>query len=146
MTWIVSYFYCQVKRFLLLSCMNIIFVSFMVGMALFYLYETPVLWEYIRQLEKIFHKSKKSNILFNGILLIKAYESTRLQMTYPHYLNKIYDNFFTRLLSCPICLGFWMSAAASGLIFEPMSVGVVSALSLMVYYSMKYLTTLSARL
>jgi hypothetical protein len=29
--------------------------------------------------------------------------------SYPEYLQAKYNNFFTRLISCPFCLGFWVA-------------------------------------
>ncbi len=34
-------------------------------------------------------------------------------MSYPIFLASYYNNFFTRLVSCPICLSFWLSALYS---------------------------------
>jgi hypothetical protein len=38
------------------------------------------------------------------------------EFNYPSYLKIKYPNFLTKLISCPVCLSFWMVLAASFLV------------------------------
>lgn len=126
--------------------MNTIYLSAIVGMILFYIYETQVVWEYLNELRKLFGKSKKADILFNGILLIEPYVLEKTKIGYMSYLNRTYNKFYTKLAACPICFGFWLSVLCSLFVFNPLSVGAIAALSLFIYYVMKYLTKLVSQL
>lgn len=48
------------------------------------------------------------------ICLVDLYENERAAsgglLDYPSFLRIKYDNFFTRLISCQLCLSFWISA------------------------------------
>ena len=55
--------------------------------------------------------------------------------SYHIYLNMKYDNFFTRLLACPFCLGFWIVIAAIAPIgLDPVFIPVVYVCSIMLYH------------
>lgn len=36
-------------------------------------------------------------------------KNKKLSLKYPEYLNLKYNNFLTKLVSCPFCLAFWWS-------------------------------------
>lgn len=46
------------------------------------------------------------------------------EYNYPAFLNEKYNNFFTKLLACPICLSFWPTLGASFflavILFDPL--------------------------
>ena len=86
-------------------------------------YNTDAVVEYIKLLG------------LSRLFKIDDYEQLTLgqgeDFTYPEYLVFRYDCFFTRLLSCPICLGFWLSfisCAIGGKYLHTFSIAFVSVL------------------
>lgn len=80
--------------------MEYIFYSFIASLALFFLYKTDVLVEYVR----LFRLSK--------LFFVDKYDDHLIKFpanSYWDFLLFEYNNFFTRLLSCPVCLGFWIN-------------------------------------
>jgi hypothetical protein len=66
-------------------------------------FDTDAFFEYIKTLR--LHKYG------NGIWQIPEYEDcikNDPDLSYVEFLNVKHNNFFTRLLSCPLCLGFWV--------------------------------------
>ena len=110
--------------------------SFIVCMVQYYLYSTNVVWEYLNHFTKFF-KSEKSKIFFHGVLMVGPAKN---QPNYIFYLNSIYNNFFTRLISCPICTGFWLSIIGSIIIGNIFYFGFIAYISLCLYFSIKFLT------
>lgn len=108
------------------------------------MYETDVVWEYLNKISD-FLKFKICNKFFYGILLIKAYPVSG-NKNYIEYLNKTYNTFTTRLISCPICLGFWISLIFSAYFRHLNLVFVYSFLSMCLYYLIKILTKLSSKI
>ena len=48
----------------------------------------------------------------NWLLFYSDYEELKkqdLRLTYLGYLRQYHNNFFTRLITCPICLSVWLS-------------------------------------
>ena len=65
-------------------------------------FDTDAFFEYIKTLR--LHKYS------NGIWQIPEYEDcikNDPDLSYVEFLNVKHNNFSTRLLSCPLCLGFW---------------------------------------
>tara|TARA_Y100000310_G_C20678233_1_gene814328 strand:+ start:1113 stop:1466 length:354 start_codon:yes stop_codon:yes gene_type:complete len=55
------------------------------------------------------------------------------ELTYPSFLLVNHDNFLTRLISCPICLGFWLNVSVC-LFFKDFSFFFVKVLlSILIY-------------
>jgi hypothetical protein len=55
--------------------------------------------------------------------------------SYHIYLNMKYDNFFTRLLVCPFCIGFWIVLAACMAVgLDPVFIPVVYVCSMLLYH------------
>lgn len=139
--------FCLKKQYIfLLSVMDIysiLLISITISMILYYIYETNVLWEYLNKISDLlnFNASKK---IFCGILLVKAYPSSQ-ESNYLQFINKMYNTFTTRLLSCPICLGFWMCLIA-GALSHIILVPIFAFISLTMYYFIKILTKLSAKI
>lgn len=76
--------------------------------------------------------------LFNlDIFYVKDYEKAKLNdmsLTYHGYLLLYHNNFFTRLITCPICFNFWMS-----LIFSLSCLSMfpqIFIVSLAIYYTL----------
>ena len=54
---------------------------------------------------------------------------------YHIYLNMKYNNFFTRLLACPFCFGFWIVLASSMAVgLDPILIPIVYVCSMMLYH------------
>jgi hypothetical protein len=75
-------------------------LSMLLGYALFVWFRTNAFVEYITlfKLDSFFYVSQYNELASNGysegyVLFLKEY---------------FYDNFFIRLVTCPICLGFWL--------------------------------------
>lgn len=68
--------------------------------------------------------------IFKKVNLIKEYEKLEYQMEFPLFLKQK-ENFLSKLITCHICLTFWLSM----LIFIPLDLNpiVLAYLSLMVY-------------
>jgi hypothetical protein len=76
---------------------------FLEALILIIWFNTEVLIEYLKLL--------KLNIFY-----IEEYEKAKLNdfsLTYHKYLIIYHNNFFTRLITCPICFNFWMSIILS---------------------------------
>jgi len=54
-------------------------------------------------------------------------------ITYPTFLKLKYDCLLTRLLSCPMCLSFWLSIAGCVGISSLLAIPLVYILSLLIY-------------
>lgn len=126
-----------------MNIIEILIASISISMILYYLYETDFLWEYLNKISKII-KIKKLDRLFYGILLLKAYKSSE-ESSYLMFINKIYNTFATRLISCPICFGFWISVIFS-IVTKPYMVFVYSFFSLIFYYLIKILTKIVSKI
>jgi len=54
-------------------------------------------------------------------------------LTYPHYLRMKHDNFFIKLITCPICLAVWLSIIHCVVIWQIILIPVVCIFSLIIY-------------
>jgi len=117
----------------------ILLSSLIICMVQYYIYSTNVVWEYLTLLSKIlkFNYTKK---YFQGILLLEASKNSP---NYIAYINSIYNNFFTRLISCPICSGFWLSLLSSIVLGNVLLFAPIAYLSLCLYFLIKILTNKS---
>tara|TARA_B100001094_G_C18145513_1_gene780445 strand:- start:275 stop:595 length:321 start_codon:yes stop_codon:yes gene_type:complete len=68
--------------------------------------------------------------IFRKIPIIKEYEKSEYQMEFPMFLKQK-ESFFSKLITCHICLTFWMSV----LCFIPLNLNlfVLAYLSLILY-------------
>lgn len=119
---------------------SILLSIFIITMIQYYLLQTNVLWEYLNIISK-FSNRPKWNMVVHGVLLIGPASSKK---NYILYLNETYNNFYTRLLSCPICIGFWMSIVASIICGNFLTFGIIAYFSLMAFYLIKILTNKSS--
>jgi len=127
-----------------MNILNLLVTSVSICMILYYIYETDVVWEYLNKISD-FSKHQKWQQFFYGLLLIRSYHSSG-DSNYLLYLNKTYNNFITRLISCPICFGFWISLICSILIGSIKYILVYAFISLVLYYIIKILTKLSSKI
>ena len=63
----------------------------------------------------------------------KMLSSTPFDITYPVFLKLNYNTFFTRLISCPMCLSFWLSVLGCIVISNLIAIPIVYILSLIIY-------------
>lgn len=79
--------------------------------ALFIWFKTNAFLEYLRLIDKAagLITKEKNEIIVD---FDKQHELSPSIM-FADYLNLKYDNFFGRLLSCPICLGVWINLTAT---------------------------------
>lgn len=79
-----------------------IFLSWsVIAMILLIWFRTDAFLEYC----KVFHLDKIS--FYKHYESIKKHEDMR--MTYHQYLLTYHNNFFTRLITCPVCMAFWVA-------------------------------------
>lgn len=90
------------------------------------LYETNVIFEY-------FKYSKLLSKVFKLNDYIKYKELTNSGHLYFQYLGMIYNNFFIKLVTCPLCLGFWVNLTISYTISSLTSFFALYCLSVMFY-------------
>ena len=55
------------------------------------------------------------------------------EISYPTFLKTKHNCFFTRLVSCPMCLSFWLSVIGCIVISNLIAIPVVYVLSLVLY-------------
>lgn len=94
------------------------------------LYETNVIFEY-------FKYSKFLSKIFKINDYIKYKELTNADDLYIQYLAVIYNNFFIKLITCPLCLGFWVNLIISYAIGDLTSFFTLYYLSVMFYGAYK---------
>ena len=86
--------------------------------------------DFIVEYGKLFGMSK--------LLKLRDYRMKKLEHggptpTYPQFLRMTYDNFFVKLISCPICLSIWFSVALC-LFYQLYGfIPVICIMSLMLY-------------
>jgi len=63
----------------------------------------------------------------------EAQRNTPVPLAYPLFLKMKYDNFFIKLITCPICLSVWLSIVL-GLFYQIYSfIPVICVMSLILY-------------
>ena len=79
---------------------------------------------------------------FGKWLKIDAYIAAREQdmsiLNFHSYLNQKYNNFLTRLLICPFCIGFWLTVVTC-LVFGCVNIPVIYVLSMLTFHIMQLL-------
>ncbi len=109
-----------------------LFVACLIAMILVVWLKTDALveWGSVFGLSKVlketeFYKFKMEQLLGDRPIF--------LDITYPIFLKLKYNCFFTRLVSCPMCLSFWMSVAGCLGMCSLLSIPIVYILSLLIY-------------
>jgi hypothetical protein len=82
-----------------------------IALLLFVWLETDAFVEYVKLL-------KLNNLASFDFLRANEYEdymskNLEEEITYPDFLSSNYNNFFTSLISCPICVSVWLSIFCS---------------------------------
>jgi hypothetical protein len=97
--------------------------SFLVALLLLVWFETDAFNEYCKlfKLTNFFYLDEFNATLKEGSTL-----------SYPDFLREFYNSFFTRLISCPICLSVWLGGLCS-LFVGLFSIGVITLLGLIIY-------------
>lgn len=96
---------------------------FFVVLALIVWFQTNAFHEYCKALglDGFFYLDEYSKLLKEGG-----------DLDYPDFLAEYYPSFFTKLISCPICLTVWLSGILS-LFINICSVGTIAVSSLLLY-------------
>ncbi len=96
---------------------------FMISLILLVWFKTDAFNEYCKlfKLDKKFYLQQYNQVLEDGS-----------ELSYPDFLVEYYPSFFTKLISCPICLSVWLGIVFS--IFVSLySLGTLSFLGLLFY-------------
>lgn len=56
-----------------------------------------------------------------------------MEVSYPLFLKMTNNNFLTRLLSCPLCLGFWLSVLGCAIISNLIAIPIIYVVSMLLY-------------
>jgi hypothetical protein len=117
--------------------MNWLISSLWVAMVLYLLYETTVVYSYLKHLP-----------FLNFITHVKDYEKARKDdwsLSYSFYMQFHHGGFMLELLTCRYCLGFWLTvlgAILSGIEYLP-AIYFVSQLTYVAFKAMdKFFTGL----
>tara|TARA_R110000787_G_scaffold141418_3_gene254912 strand:+ start:265 stop:618 length:354 start_codon:yes stop_codon:yes gene_type:complete len=109
--------------------MDTIFFICLVASVLFVWFQTEAFAEYAKLLG------------LGGVFAIEKYEKYLLidRISYPAFLTVTRPNFFTKLIGCPACLGFWLSLASGLQMRDVLSVPIVYVGGLLFYSVMTLL-------
>ena len=105
--------------------MEHIFYSFLASAILFFLYQTDVLVEYVRlfKLNKLFVLDKYD-----------AHVDKFPDSSYWDFLLFEYNGFSTKLLSCPVCLNFWLNLGLYFTYRDPVTFVINIWMTLFLYF------------
>jgi len=120
-----SQFFFLFKNHIILCMINLIFLNTAV---LIVIYLTDAIIEY----GGLFRLSK--------LLKLKEYQELRVdceQLNYPTFLLLRKNNFLTRLFSCPLCFGFWLSLSLTFANNQVESLATVYLSSLFLFFIFK---------
>ena len=100
---------------------NIIFFQ---SLFLIIWFETDAFVEYCRIIKPLckWFKIKEFDEAYNN----------DFELTYHLFLRKTYNNFFVRLITCPICVSIWLSIVLS--INDIIKMPMICIISLFIYY------------
>lgn len=102
----------------------ILIITSLVAILLLIWFRTEAYIEYCRQFD------------LNNISLYKEYDAWKSldeRLTYLKFLKTHHDSFFIRLISCPICLSFWLSIILSLITLNVLSFPIVMIGGLLLY-------------
>lgn len=102
-----------------------IYYCFLNVFCLFIWFHTEAFIEYIRYIPPL-----------SKLLKVKEYiefQKTKDYLNYPLYLSVYYNNFFTKLISCPYCLLFWINILSLLLLDNKIFIFVNYVISLVIY-------------
>ena len=102
----------------------ILLVSISIAFVVYSCLNTYWIEEYL----ELFQVHKWSNLFY-----YRDYKSSD-QVDFIQYITWYHNNFFTRLLLCPICLSFWLSLFLSIIFDKAFHCLVISFLSILLYF------------
>jgi len=85
---------------------DLIKYSFIYSFICIIFYDTNVIVEYFKHIRYL-------NKLFKINDYLKYKEMVDDGQLYIAYIGSVYNNFFIKLISCPLCLGFWVNILIS---------------------------------
>jgi len=100
--------------------------SLWIAFVLYLLFETSAVYEYTRFLPNFLTKRKE-------------YEKFAM-ISYGEFMRTSYDSFAMRMLTCPICIGVWLSAACAVFVQQPILIPSIYLCSQLVYRGFKAVT------
>lgn len=107
-------------------------ISLLLGYLLFCWLQTDVFIQYYLVLQRFF--------LFSGDKLkINEYIHSNFRGSYQSYLYHNYPNFLTKLISCPICLCFWLALPVF-IILQSQGCLIIPYVTLVSYYILLFLS------
>jgi hypothetical protein len=100
-----------------------------------------IMW-YEGDVTDILSRSKLLHRLFNRDEYDHHKQNIDVMATYPEFLNHTYPGFFTKLISCSLCLTFWLTLISQGGLYflTGMSMNVIFMLPI------SYIVTLASYL
>lgn len=104
--------------------LGVLLSSSIVAMFLLIWFRTDAYLEYCRVLG------------LNGISLYKDYDEKKKEdarLTYHQYLLQYHNNFFTRLITCPVCSSVWVAGGVALLMFKVWTLPVAMIGGLLLY-------------
>ena len=107
-------------------------------MCLYIWFNTDAFFEYIKVLDNFASLVTKENSE-----LITEFEKQRElspSITFAQFLGMKFDNFTGRLISCPVCLGFWINLLTVLLFYSIEAFAPSFLLSLVMYFNLIKLT------
>lgn len=107
--------------------LSIIYSSFFSTFIYIILYNTNVIVEYCKYLPFFKQKLKIKDYLDYQNL---TGDTTLL---YIQYLASTYNNFFIKLISCPLCFGFWVNLASSLYLYNIQGIFISYTISVILY-------------
>lgn len=96
------------------------------------LFDTNAIYEYIKYVSPL-------RKLFKINDYIEYNKLTETSDLYINYIASTYSNFFIKLITCPLCLGFWINLVISLVFFNILDFFVLYCLSVMIYSLFKVL-------
>ena len=118
--------------------LEIIIQASITSVCLYIWFDTNAFVEYLNIIDKTLSKFTKEK----NEDLEKYYKQKELSpsITYPEFIFTENENFFTKLFSCPICLGVWINIIPSLVMSAPLSYYFPSLmLSFFLYYGLNKL-------
>ena len=111
--------------------MEEIYVIFLIAIVLLIWLKTDAFieWGSVFGLSKILKTKEFRDFKLEQLLS----NNQSVDITYPTFLKLNHNSFFTRLISCPICLSFWLSIIGCVVISNLIAIPIVYVMSLILY-------------
>ena len=117
---------------------NLVSLSSITTMGLYIWFNTDAFFEYIKSLDNFASLVTKEN----SELVIEFEKQKELSpsITFSQFLGMKYNNFLGRLISCPVCFGFWLNLISTLLFYSINYFAPSFLLSLVMYFNLAKLT------